>query len=472
MDAPKKVKVREVRLYSRPASLRMPFHFGNAKIEYLECALLRTIVEDEHGTSIPGIGATIFSPMWFEKNPEKSFEERQRALEDSIAQAARLYQSHDGAPAWKLHQEIENETRRINTNKRFNDLTAGFGCALLDSAVIDAVCRATDQGIRGAITTNSLGLGPELPTLLPETPPKSLNVRHTLGLVDALQNSELSDPLKDGLPQSLEEVIDEYGIRWFKLKISADTEAVLARLREVSVILNKKLGIGNYQVTIDANEAFHTPVDFLSFLDEYEGDQALATLRKQVLWIEQPLHRDNALKEDLAEELHRMNSRIPVIIDESNGTDDAFEKAITLGYRGVSAKNCKGPFRTLKNFEIIQRHNSQSPENPLYLSSEDLTNLPVLPLHQDLCVAGTLGISHTERNGHHFVKGLEFLELEESRWALENYPELYVNSDTGCPHIRIENGAINVDRILETGYGGDFEPAWSLLDEIQLNNAN
>ena len=123
-----------------------------------------------------------------------------------------------------------------------------------------------------------------------------------------MQNSELSDPLKDGLPQSLEEVIDEYGIRWFKLKISADTEAVLARLREVSVILNKKLGIGNYQVTIDANEAFHTPVDFLNFLDEYEGDQALATLRHQVLWIEQPLHRGQRSKEDLAEELHLMNS--------------------------------------------------------------------------------------------------------------------------------------------------------------------
>ena len=54
----------------------------------------------------------------------------------------------------------------------------------------------------------------------------------TLGLVDALQNSELSDPLKDGLPQSLEEVIDEYGIRWFKLKISADTDAVLARFEK------------------------------------------------------------------------------------------------------------------------------------------------------------------------------------------------------------------------------------------------
>ena len=99
-----------------------------------------------------------------------------------------------------------------------------------------------------------------------------------------------------------------------------------------------------------------------------------------------------------------MNSRIPVIIDESNGTDDAFEKAIILGYH-VSAKNCKGPFRTLKNFEIIQRHNSQSPEN-LYLSSED--HKPSCPSRIRICVAGTLGISHTERNGHHFVKGLEF----------------------------------------------------------------
>ena len=127
MDAPKKVKVREVRLYSRPASLRMPFHFGNAKIEYLECALLRTIVEDEHGTSLAGIGATIFSPMWFEKNPEKSFEERQRALEDSIAQAARLYQSHVCPKAYP------RKKRNVNQTTSANDLTAGFGCALLDS---------------------------------------------------------------------------------------------------------------------------------------------------------------------------------------------------------------------------------------------------------------------------------------------------------------------------------------------------
>ena len=472
MDAPKKVKIREARLYSRPASLRMAFHFGNAKIEHLECALLRTVIEDENGASIPGVGATIFSPMWFEKNPDKSFEERQRALEASIAQAARLYQSHQGASAWDLHVEIEAETRRLNASSRFNDLTAGFGCALLDSAIIDAVCRATDQGLRGAIATNALGLGTEFPTLLPEVPPRNLDVRHTVGLADALRDADLHEPVGDGLPQSLEAVIDTYGIRWFKLKASADTEAVLARLQEVAALLDEKLGEGNYHVTIDANEAFPKPTDFLDFLDAYEAEATLARFRQQVLWIEQPLHRDSALQEDHAEELRQINARIPVINDESNSTDTAFETAIQLGYRGVSAKNCKGAFRTLKNFEIIQRHNATSPENPLYLSSEDLTNVPILPLHQDLCVAGTLGIRHAERNGHHYVKGLEFLDPAESRWALGKHPELYAPGDLGYPHLRIEDGAITVDRILETGYGGDFEPDWNILQELELNESN
>ena len=468
MDAPKKIKVREARLYSRPASLRMPFHFGNAKIENIDCALLRIVVEDEAGAYIPGIGASIFSPMWFEKNPEKSFAVRQQALEDSIAQAARLYQSHEGASAWDLHQELETETRRLNANGCFNDLTASFGCALLDSAIIDGICRATDQGLHGAIKTNALGLGKKFSTLLPVAPPRHVNVRHTVGLIDPLRNEELSEPLADGLPQSLEEVIDTYGIRWFKLKASANQEEVLSRLREVNALLTEKLGTGNFRITIDANEQFQTPGDFLSFLQVFGSADDLSAFREQVLWIEQPLQRDAALEEEFAEEIREINRRIPIIIDESNGTDDAFETAIRLGYQGVSAKNCKGPFRTLKNFEIIELHNRSNPENLLHLSSEDLTNVPILPLHQDLCVAANLGIRHSERNGHHYVKGLEFLDPAEWQWSQERHPELYAPGESGCPHLRIEKGKVDVSGILESGYGGDFEPDWKILDEIDL----
>ena len=122
----------------------------------------------------------------------------------------------------------------------------------------------------------------------------------------------------------------------------------------------------------------------------------------------------------------------------------------------------------MKNFEIIELHNRSNPENPLHLSSEDLTNVPILPLHQDLCVAANLGIRHSERNGHHYVKGLEFLDPAEWQWAQERYPELYAPSNSGCPHLRIEKGKMDVSGILESGYGVDFEPDWKILNEIDL----
>ena len=469
MDAPKKIRVRETRLYSRPALLRMPFHFGNAKIEKLDCALLKVIVEDENGKNIPGIGATIFSPMWFEKNPDISFEERQQSLEDSIAQAANLYQEHESASAWDLHRELEIETRRLNSSGRFNDLTAGFGCALMDSAIIDAICRATDQGLHGVISTNALGLGEKFSELLDKTPKQKIDVRHTVGLVDPLYDNEIIEPINDGLPESLEAVIESYGIRWFKLKASANEEEVMNRLCEVNGVLTSKLGKGNFHVTIDANEQFQTPKDFLSFLDVFESTREIGDFRKQILWVEQPLHRNTALNDEFADELAEINRRIPVIIDESNGTDEAFESAIQLGYRGVSAKNCKGPFRTFKNFEIIERNNRTNPEKPLFLSSEDLTNVPILPLHQDLCVAGTLGIRHTERNGHHYVNGLQFLDPVERQWAMEKHPEVYTTGNSGLPIVNIRHGQLDISRVLETGYGGDFMPNWDTLNEIKLN---
>ena len=40
------------------------------------------------------------------------------------------------------------------------------------------------------------------------------------------------------------------------------------------------------------------------------------------------------------------------------------------------------------------------------MTSEDLSNIGPIALMQDLAVIGTLGINHTERNGHHYFKGL------------------------------------------------------------------
>ena len=39
-------------------------------------------------------------------------------------------------------------------------------------------------------------------------------------------------------------------------------------------------------------------------------------------------------------------------------------------------------------------------------AADNLTNVPVVPLQQDLAAVRALGIPHLERNGHHYVHGL------------------------------------------------------------------
>ena len=50
-------------------------------------------------------------------------------------------------------------------------------------------------------------------------------------------------------------------------------------------------------------------------------------------------------------------------------------------------------------------------------------NTPVVPLHQDLCVAAALGIAHSERNGHHYIRAFEYFSPKERETAIREFPE-------------------------------------------------
>jgi hypothetical protein len=114
-----------------------------------------------------------------------------------------------------------------------------------------------------------------------------------------------------------------------------------------------------------------------------------------------------------------------VIIDEADGWVGAFKDAVALGYRGVSHKNCKGIYKSLHNLALAAAHNARVGRAELFLSAEDLSNLPVVPLQADLAAVALLGISHVERNGHHYFRGLGHLSEGEKKKALAAHPDLY-----------------------------------------------
>ena len=102
------------------------------------------------------------------------------------------------------------------------------------------------------------------------------------------------------------------------------------------------------------------------------------------------------------------------------------------------------------------------------LTSEDLTNAPVVPLHQDCCVASALGITHTERNGHHYIVGFKFLSEKERADAILEFPSLYRVRDNLPPVLRIEGGLISMKEINANGFGTLSEPDWDSLEPVRL----
>jgi hypothetical protein len=114
-----------------------------------------------------------------------------------------------------------------------------------------------------------------------------------------------------------------------------------------------------------------------------------------------------------------------VIIDEADDRVAAFKDAVALGYRGTSHKNCKGIYKSLHNLALAALRNQRVGREDLFLSAEDLTNLPVVPLQADLASVALLGIGHVERNGHHYFRGLGHLSAAEKAAALQCHPDLY-----------------------------------------------
>ena len=143
-----------------------------------------------------------------------------------------------------------------------------------------------------------------------------------------------------------------------------------------------------------------------------------------------------------------------MLIDESDGDLDSFKRAVSLGYSGVSSKNCKGLIKALTNQALARHYSTQHKTGrPYFLSGEDLMNLPVVPLHQDLTHAAALGISHVERNGHHYVRGLDHLSARERNACARNHATLYHARDGAFLALNVQGGQIDVSSLQVPGLG-------------------
>lgn len=177
--------------------------------------------------------------------------------------------------------------------------------------------------------------------------------------------------------------------------------------------------------------------------------------------VEQPLLRSKALDPALAGELRGWEGRPPLIIDESDGDPGALRRALELGYAGVSHKNCKGVFRGVANACLLAFRRERMPRGHWIQTSEDLATVGPVAMLQDLAVAASLGLDHSERNGHHYFRGLGMFPADIQAAVLRAHPDLYETGEDGVVCLRIDGGFIRTGSVVGAplGCGLDLDPS-------------
>jgi len=364
------------------------------------------------------------------------------------------------------HFARHHDAHRLAAQQRgFNPLLASYGPALVDRAVLDALCRAKDISFYDAVRHNAAGIGgarPEFDGLSIEafiaslTPADSIEARHTVGLVDAITAADLQERVHDGLPETLEEVVQAYGHRYFKLKVGGDIAADLARLSSIASVLDR--ADAPYFVSLDGNEQYADADGIAQLMARVREAPALERLYASILFVEQPIARKHALDVDLA----TAPIGKPVIVDESDGELDTFVQARARGYAGVSSKTCKGFYKSILNAARCASWNAQQQGVRYFMSAEDLTTQAGLSVQQDLALVNLLGITHVERNGHHYVDGMAALPEAEQQAFFDAHGDVYERSH-GAVRLRIAGGRIALGSLACTGFASAAMPDFSAM---------
>lgn len=226
-------------------------------------------------------------------------------------------------------------------------------------------------------------------------PKSTMPLYHLVGALDPLARAEVSRPIGDGLPESLDEWIRFNGLTHMKIKLAGDdlpwdVERVLA-VDRVASETQRGLGCERWYYSCDFNEKCANVEYVLDFLRRIQSRSPQAFERVQ--YIEQPTHRD--LRANPGNRMHAAAKIKPVVIDESLVDLESLLLAREQGYSGVALKACKGQSGALLMGAAAQKYG-------LFLCVQDLTCIGASFLHSASLAARLPTIAAIEGNGRQY----------------------------------------------------------------------
>ena len=195
------IKISGASIHEIHLNTRMPFKYGIATMTEVPMVFVRLEV-DVDGTTTVGTSSDLLPPKWFTKVPDDPLEKEIADMFRVIRQALGQALGQAGNSTFDLWRSIYNAQSRWAQVNQVPALLAHFGTSLVERALIEATCRAKNQAFGQAVSSGSLGFDPAVIhtclegqsalSLLPTEPLTSIQARHTVGLGDLLDASQIT----------------------------------------------------------------------------------------------------------------------------------------------------------------------------------------------------------------------------------------------------------------------------------------
>ncbi len=392
---------------------RAPYKFGGFAVDRVTLLNVDCEVSLKNGRRARGFGSMTMGNVWSFPSHLLSYAQTLNAMKALAEKVNRITENYrDYGHPIDVQTQLESEyLRAADAVTREMALAEPIPklCTLVTASAFDAALHDAFGKLHGRSSyqcygrdllpddlSRYLGRGYEgrwLDEFLLTQPTQQIPLYHSVGALDSLTRSELKEPVKDGLPETLEEWIPYSGLDHIKVKLNGDDLAWdVERVLGVDAVAVRKRPEVTWFYSLDFNERCRNVEYLLEFVRKLKERNAAAFERIQ--YIEQPTARD--LAKDRANDMHKAAKLKPVVIDESLTGLDMLLLARDMGYSGVALKACKGLTQALLMAAAGQIQK-------MFLCVQDLTCPGASLIESAGLAAHVPGIAGIEANAREYV---------------------------------------------------------------------
>jgi len=432
---PTDIRVEEVRLSYEDHLYRAPYKFGGRTVDRVTILNVNCVVSTAKGRTAKGFGSMTMGNMWSFPSRVMSYDVTlgaMKALAEKVAKITSAYKQH-GHPVdinWALEpaylEAAQEVPRELKLAEPIPKLCTLVTASAFDAAIHDAFGKAHDlncyhtygRDFMSHDLSRYLGAdfkGHHLDQYVLKEPRPRIWLYHSVGGGDPVTETDITERIGDGLPETLGEWITHNGITHLKIKLNGgdlrwDVERVV-RIDRTAAQTMARRNVARWYYCLDFNENCPNVDYLMDFLRQIKTKVPAGFGRIQ--YIEQPTARD--LNNNRDNVMYEAAKQRPIVIDESLTDLESLLLAREMGYTGVALKACKGQSQALLMSAAAQRYR-------MFLCVQDLTCPGASLVHSAGLAAHTPGVKTIEANARQYVPAAN------KRWE-KQFPGLFRVSD-------------------------------------------